>query len=163
MVEHSRRLYILQDRPRTCFRLIFTFETELGVCTTDLLSLLLLLLLPDNSHLFLHSFVSLITLLLRPVRGQAVWPGLDHKMTWAKNDFSCVRKDKSVSLSQGDSLPCLLTVDVPAVNTLLSAGVSLTDARGLAWVGSFCGWPARAWWYLVPATCSRMDGRRGRT
>ena len=38
-----------------CFRLIFTIETELGVFTTDILFLLSLLLLPDNSHLFLHS------------------------------------------------------------------------------------------------------------
>ena len=50
-----------------------------GVFTTDLLSLLLLLLLPDNSYLFLHSFVPL-RLLLRPVQGQTLWPGLDHKM-----------------------------------------------------------------------------------
>ena len=27
--------------------------------------------------------------LLRPVKGQAMWPSLDHKMTQAKNGFSC--------------------------------------------------------------------------
>ena len=44
-------------------------ETELGVFTSDL-SLLLLLLLPDNS-----SFVPLRSLLLRPVQEQALLPG----------------------------------------------------------------------------------------
>ena len=41
-----------------CLRLIFTFDTELGVFTTEILSLLLLLILPDNI-LFLHCFVHL--------------------------------------------------------------------------------------------------------
>ena len=35
------------------FRLIFTIETEVGVFTTDTLSLLLLLHLPDNRQCFL--------------------------------------------------------------------------------------------------------------
>ena len=46
-----------------CFRLIFTTETELRVFTTDILSLLFLLLLHDNSCLFLHSFVLLRSLI----------------------------------------------------------------------------------------------------
>ena len=45
------------------FRLIFTIETELGGFTTDTVSLLLLLLLPDNSPLLLHSFVPLRSLI----------------------------------------------------------------------------------------------------
>ena len=44
-------------------RLIFTIETELGVFTTDILSLLLSLLLPGNSHLLSNSFVPLGSLL----------------------------------------------------------------------------------------------------
>ena len=36
------------EQLRQCFSLIFTTDTELGVFTTDLLSLLLLLLLPDK-------------------------------------------------------------------------------------------------------------------
>ena len=46
------------------FRLIFTIEMELGVFTTDKLSLLLLFVLHANPSLFLHSFIpfsSLIT------------------------------------------------------------------------------------------------------
>ena len=50
-------------------RLIFTIETELGVFTTDILSLLLLLCLPCNSSLFLHFVVHE---LLRLVQGQAL-------------------------------------------------------------------------------------------
>ena len=50
-------------------RLIFTIETELGVFTTDILSLLLLLCLPYNSSLFLHFVVHE---LLRLVQGQAL-------------------------------------------------------------------------------------------
>lgn len=47
-------------------RLVFTIktETELGVFTTHILPLLFILLLPDNTCLFLYSFVprrSLIT------------------------------------------------------------------------------------------------------
>ena len=41
-----------------CLRLIFTVDTERGVFTTEMLSLLLLLFLPDNT-LFLHCFVRL--------------------------------------------------------------------------------------------------------
>ena len=44
-------------------RLIFTTETEMGVFTTDILSLLLSLLLPGNSHLLSNSFVPLGSLL----------------------------------------------------------------------------------------------------
>ena len=54
-------VWILQNSSKMCFWLIFPVVT---VFTTDLLSLLLLLLLPDNSHLFLNWFVlirSLIT------------------------------------------------------------------------------------------------------
>ena len=49
--------------PGKPFRLIFTIETELGVFTTDILPLVLLLLLPDDSCLFLHSFVPLRSLI----------------------------------------------------------------------------------------------------
>ena len=45
------------------FRLIFTIETELGVFTAVIYSLLLLLLLPDSSCLFLPSFVPLRSLI----------------------------------------------------------------------------------------------------
>lgn len=36
------------------FRLMFTIETDLGIIVTAVVSLLLLLLLPDHSPLFLH-------------------------------------------------------------------------------------------------------------
>ena len=39
--------------------------------------MLFLLLLPDNSYLFLYSFVSLNHLLLKPVLGLVLWSGLD--------------------------------------------------------------------------------------
>ena len=57
----------LNSAAQDSFRLIFTVETELGVFTTDLLSLLLLFLLPDNSCLF---FVPVRSVLWRPVQGQ---------------------------------------------------------------------------------------------
>ena len=47
------------------FRLIFTIETKLGVFTPDTLSWLLLLLLPENSLLFLHSLVPLGSLITK--------------------------------------------------------------------------------------------------
>ena len=47
-------------------RLVFTTETELGVFTTDISPLLLLLLLPDNGHLFLNFFVPLRSLITEP-------------------------------------------------------------------------------------------------
>ena len=53
-----------------------TIDTELGVFTTDLLSLLMLLFLPDNS-LF---FCSLKTFIAETCSGQALWPGLNHKI-----------------------------------------------------------------------------------
>ena len=56
-------VWILQNNSRVCARLIFTVETELGVFISDLLSLLLLLLLPGYSRLFLHSFISLRSLI----------------------------------------------------------------------------------------------------
>ena len=46
-----------------CVRWISTTETDLGVFTTHTLSLLLLLLLSDSYHLFLHSFVPLRSLI----------------------------------------------------------------------------------------------------
>ena len=46
------------------FGLIFSMETELGVLPTDILFLLWLLFLPDNSCLFLHSSVALRLLII---------------------------------------------------------------------------------------------------
>ena len=48
----AKEVWILQNSSRKCFRLIFTFETEPEIFTTDLLSLLLLLLLPANRLFF---------------------------------------------------------------------------------------------------------------
>ena len=45
-----------------CFRLIFTIETELGVFAIDIFAIAKILL-PDNSCLFLHSFVPLRSLI----------------------------------------------------------------------------------------------------
>ena len=45
-----------------CVRLFFTFETELGVLVTDLLSPIWLFPWPGNSCLFPHSFVPLKSL-----------------------------------------------------------------------------------------------------
>ena len=56
------------------FGLIFTTEADLGVFTTDSLSLLLLRLLPDDDHLFPQDHELL----------RAWWPSLDPKMTQAK-------------------------------------------------------------------------------
>lgn len=38
--------------------------------------------------------------------------------------------------SLGIVLPCLLTVGIPAMDTVLSAGAAWQRPRGLAWVGS---------------------------
>ena len=56
-------VWILQNSARLCSSLIFTFEIELGVFMSDLLSLLWLLLLHDSSHLFLHSLFFLKSLI----------------------------------------------------------------------------------------------------
>ena len=68
-----------------CFRLIFTIEMELGVSTTDLSSLLLLLFLPENS----------LFLLLRSIITEN-YSSIAARL-WSQNDsglngFSCVRK-----------------------------------------------------------------------
>ena len=76
------------DLEAKLFGLIFTIETEPGVLTTDILSSLLFLLLPDNSSLFRHSLVALRPRITETyIHGQALWPGLDHKIALAKNDF----------------------------------------------------------------------------
>ena len=48
----AKEVWILQNSSRKCFRLISAFETEPEIFTTDLLSLLLLLLLPANRLFF---------------------------------------------------------------------------------------------------------------
>ena len=75
----------LQNSSRMCFRLIFTIEMELGVSTTDLSSLLLLLFLPENS----------LFLLLRSIITEN-YSSIAARL-WSQNDsglngFSCVRK-----------------------------------------------------------------------
>ena len=60
--------------------------------SVQLLSLLLLLLLSDNNHLFLHSFVPLRLLIAEMCSRAVLWPKSDHKMALAKNVFSYVKK-----------------------------------------------------------------------
>ena len=51
-----RGVWIVENSTRNCFRLIFTFEIDLRVFTTDVLSLLFLLLLPENCRFFFFFF-----------------------------------------------------------------------------------------------------------
>ena len=53
-------VWILQNSSRTCFRLIFTFERELGVFKIDLLSLLWLLhfLIIVSAFFFLFKIIN---------------------------------------------------------------------------------------------------------
>ena len=74
---------------------IFTTETELGVFTTDLLSLLLVFLLPENSFCFLKIIITDIC------SRSSTWPGLYHK-------WLLCQKAVSSSFSPGTSPPHLI-------------------------------------------------------
>ena len=65
------------------FRLIFTIEIELRVSTTDILSLLLLLVLHANPLLFLHSFIPFSSLITENYSRASLVAGLR-----SQNDFS---------------------------------------------------------------------------
>ena len=65
------------------FRLIFTIETELGVFTTDKLSLLFLFVLHANPSLFLHSFIPFSSLITENYLRASLVAGLR-----SQNDFS---------------------------------------------------------------------------
>ena len=76
----AEEAWILQNSSRKCFRLIFIFETEPEIFTTDLLSLLLVLLLPANRLFFCFlKFIITETCSKRSL-SLALRPGLDYKM-----------------------------------------------------------------------------------
>ena len=85
-------------------------EIEMEVFTTDILSLLLLLLLPDNSHLFLHSFVPLRALIIETcsrtniMARRSAQNGLGQK--WL---LACQESHACFVLFSGDPLPYLHT------------------------------------------------------
>ena len=91
------------------FRLIFTVETELGVFTTDILSLLLLLVLPDNSPLFLHSFVPLRSLITETFPRASLVPRLRSQNGLGQKWLLFCQESHAWFSFSRDPLPYLLT------------------------------------------------------
>ena len=89
------------------FRLIFTIERGLGVFTTDILSLLLLLRLLDNSRLFLHSFALLRSLITEICSRTSIVASLRSQNGLGQKWLIYVKKAMTGSFS-GDPLPYLL-------------------------------------------------------
>ena len=92
------------------FRLIFTIEIEPGVFTTDMLSLLLLLLLPDNSPLFLHYFVTLRSLITETCSRARIMARLRSENGFRPKWLLFCQESHAWFSFSGDSLPYLLTV-----------------------------------------------------
>ena len=101
--------------------LIFTIETELGVFTIDLLSLLLFLLLPDNSGLFFYSFKIIISGTFQRV---SIVAKLRSQNGIGQNGFSNVKKLCLVlflQVLQGPSYPiCLYLLCSKTLGSVIS-------------------------------------------
>ena len=90
------------------FRLIFTIERELGVFTSDILSLLLLLLLPDDTGLFLHSFVTLRQLITETCSRVSIVARLRSQNGLGQKWLLLCQESHAWFSFSGESLPYLL-------------------------------------------------------
>ena len=91
------------------FGLIFTMGTELGVLPTDILFLLWLLFLPENSCLFLHFSVALRLLIIETCSRMSIVAKLRSQNGSDQKWFLYVKKAMPGSLSPGISLHYLLS------------------------------------------------------
>ena len=82
-------------------KLIFTIEQKWEPLHLTILFLLLLLLLPYNSNLFLHSFIPLRSLTTETCSRASIAARLSHTMLQAKNSFTYVKKAMPGFLSPG--------------------------------------------------------------
>ena len=105
------------------FRLIFITETKLGVFTTGKLSLLLLLLLPANSCVFLHSFVPLRSLITETCSRASIVPRLrSQNGLGQKQLLLCQESRASFSFSRDPHPPpYLLTLGVRVAGCMVSS------------------------------------------
>ena len=85
------------------FKLIFTIEQNWEPLQLTILFLLLLLLLPYNRSLFLHSFIPLRSLTTETCSRASIAARLSHRMIQAQNSFTYVKKAMPGFLSPGTS------------------------------------------------------------
>ena len=83
------------------FKLIFTIEQNWEPLQLTILFLLLLLLLPYNRSLFLHSFIPLRSLTTETCSRASIAARLSHRMIQAQNSFTYVKKAMPGFLSPG--------------------------------------------------------------
>ena len=85
------------------FKLIFTIEQNWEPLQLIILFFLLLLLLPYNCSLFLHSFIPLRSLTTETCSSTSIAARLSHRMIQAQNSFTYVKKAMPGFLSPGTS------------------------------------------------------------
>lgn len=101
-------------------------EIEMEVFTTDILSLLLSLLLPDNSHLFLHSFVPLRALIIETCSWHLINPLLSMSQPWRwlrvlRSLRKCQRFGRKGQSQLPPHLPCQATVGLAFIILIKSS------------------------------------------
>ena len=94
------------------FKLIFTIEQNWEPLQLTILFFLLLLLLPYNSSLFLHSFIPLRSLTTETCSRASIAVRLSHTMIQAQNNFTYVKKAMPGFLSPERKTPYLIRLQL---------------------------------------------------